>query len=112
MIIVLAILIGLLCGGTLFFFLYHTETKSNLEAKQFKKEQKKLLKGLQEKKDIFDKELTQEQLMKQEEIRLALENLDKTYKDTEALYNTKTQQFADKYEENYTEIKEKSRLYL
>ena len=104
MIIVLAILIGLLCGGALFFFLYHTETKSNLEVKQFKKEQKKLLKGLQEKKDIFDKELTQEQLMKQEEIRLALENLDRNYKDTEALYNTKTQQFADKYEEKKTEL--------
>ena len=98
MTIALAILIGLLCGGALFFFLYHTETKSNLEARQFKKEQSKLLKGLQEKKNAFDKELTQERLIKQEEIRLALQNLESTYKETEELYQAKTKEFEDEYE--------------
>jgi hypothetical protein len=78
---VVTILLVILCFllGAAAMYICLVARGRDVEKKEFKKSQSKVLNGLKEKKDIFDKELTQEHLIKQEELRRSLEQLNRNY---------------------------------
>jgi hypothetical protein len=75
--IVLIVLSAVL--GTLGIYCCLIAGGKGIEKENFRKSQEKVLKELKEKKDSFDKEITQEHLIKREELRTALEQLTNDY---------------------------------
>ena len=64
------------------------------------------MKDLQKKKDAFDKELTQEQLIQREKLRQALEELNSNYDKQRQSYKERTAQLDIDYQKRREEIKE------
>lgn len=71
----------------------------------FQESQEKIMIGLKEKKNAFDKELSQEQLIKREELRKKLEDLDKNYEDQKQSYKIKLDEIKEDYESRRDHIK-------
>lgn len=77
----LAIFIGIIVGIIIALVIFYFSTKAHNDEldKDFLQSQNRVMKDLQKKKDAFDKELTQEQLIQREKLRQALEELNSDY---------------------------------
>lgn len=72
----------------------------------FKQSQKQVLNNLKEKKDNFDKEITEEQIAKKAELRRQLEQLDENYQKQREDYKERTKTLKADFETRRTELKE------
>lgn len=94
--IYLVILVGILVGWGIANLI--NNHKNPVPRDQFKRSQNKVLKDLKEKKDQFDKEITQEQLIEREKLRQAVEELNREF-DSEKQHNEeKLQTLKEDYE--------------
>ena len=100
------VIVGLMIGlviGIIGYNVYDSYfSKESREA--FNTSQDKVMKGLKEKKDAFDKEMTQEQLIKKEELRQKMEELNKSYKDAQCNYNTKVNELEQDFQKRRENI--------
>lgn len=94
--VVIGLIVGLIAGIGIYYIIDYKNSISSKEG--FKKSQSKVMKDLKEKKDAFDKEITQEQLIKQEQLRLQMEELNNSYKKAERNYQHRVQELEDDFE--------------
>lgn len=108
---VVTILLVILCFllGAAAMYICLVARGRDVEKKEFKKSQSKVLNGLKEKKDIFDKELTQEHLIKQEELRRSLEQLNRNYNKEKQNFQQKTEELTQDYLRRRQQVEEMDR---
>lgn len=109
MIITILLIVFCFLLGAVAMYYCLTARSHGVEKKEFQKSQSKVLKGLKEKKDSFDKELTQEQLIKQEELRRSLEQLNLSYRKEKQNFQQKTEELTQDYLRRRQEIEELDR---
>lgn len=80
------------------------KTRTKEIEEDFFNSQAKAIKGLKEKKEAFDKELTQEQLIKREELRQELERINSDYNKQRQSYEEKTEELKVNYQRRRSEI--------
>lgn len=100
--IIVGLMIGLVIGIIGYNIYDNYFSKESREA--FNTSQDKVMKGLKEKKDAFDKEMTQEQLIKKEELRRKMEELNNSYKDAQYNYNTKVNELEQDFQKRRENI--------
>lgn len=97
MIYVIMILIGLAAGIGLALLRDYFSTKSTLPRQKFMREKSNVLKDLKEKKDAFDKEMTQEGLIQRERLREEIQRLQNQQNIEEEAFTAKRQALEDSY---------------
>lgn len=102
---ILVILIILTAAlGTLGIYCCLIAGGKGIEKENFKKSQEKVLKELRKKEDSFNKEITQEHLIKREELRVALEQLTNDYNKEKENFQQKSNELAQDYQRRRQEI--------
>lgn len=104
--IIIAIIIGLCAGAAIYFILNYRDGNIDFVKSKFQKEQEAILKGLSQKKEYVEKEMT-------DELREKLSKLQQNYKEKEQEYNTKKLSLEEEYEsrreellKNYNEVQQ------
>lgn len=102
---IIPVLVGIIVAVVVFVILNFATSKV-VPRDDFQRSQEKVLKGLQSKKDAFDKEISQEQLLKREQLRQEMERLNQNLRNKEDDYKEKVQQLQEDYEGRRRELKE------
>lgn len=103
---IVIVVLTVLCAalGTLGIYCCLIAGGKEIEKENFKKSQNKVLKELKEKKDSFDKEITQEHLIKREELRVALEQLTNDYNKEKENFQQKSDELVQDYRRRRQQI--------
>ena len=97
MMYIIVAIIGLAGGLGIAILRDYLSTRSSLPRQKFRQEKSKVLKDLKEKKDAFDKEMTQEALIQQEKLRQEITKLQLQQEAEKQSYISKKQTLEDSY---------------
>lgn len=102
----LGVIAGIILSTIFFIICFCWFDKSHPLNTDFKKSQSKVLKDLKEKKDNFDKEITQEQLIKKQALQEELKRLDVDYQRKADDYKDKIEELEEDYQCRRDNLKE------
>ena len=102
----LGVIAGIILSTIFFIICFHWFDKSHPLNADFKKSQSKVLEDLKEKKDNFDKEITQEQLIKKQALQEELKRLDIDYQKKADDYKDKIEELEEDYQCRRDNLKE------